>query len=902
MRRGTYAIGRIAAGLVAFTVLAALLVGLPWLLVTGIGWPLPHHLPTVAEITTALTNPIDDQTLLNILAVLAWLLWAQFVRDVIAEIFDALHDITSSRRDPHRRPRPARSAGGPVRIAAAVLVGAITAAILLDSARTLTRPSTAAAAAPQPRPAATAQHPAPDQALPTEAQRGSTASPATATTTHTAVPPQARPADPAITPINTTTPTTPPTPAWARNAPGGTYQVRAGDDLWDIARQHLGDPNRWREIYTASRHQPQPDGDQLTDPAFIRPGWILALPAPTANLNAAAPKPPASDPPTPAPRSEPSGQDSATRPHPHAETATHAQHHAATNAGITLPTGAWITLGLATALATTATTAALYRRHRARLRWPIPTTSTATPNDIPESLLAAINTAAAEHHDDEAPPPVGPPAAVAVDHDGAEIGLEALTTNGLALTGPGTHAATRALLAAALTEGTLADPTQRITLIATTDLLSELLPDDVPPDGIDPHHRSLDGERLHLLPDTDKALARFEQEMLYRQRLTTHYDLTDPTQADEAHAELATTGLTLLVATTTPEHTTRIHAVLAASRHLRLGAIVWTDSTALPGLNLDADGTSNPTSPTAPPIARIATLGPSELADTLHLVRSAAVTHDDPDPEPGDDPQDADPAPEPMPPPASDTPALVHLAVLGPTTVSTANGTTTELHTAGHAILAYLAAHPHGVTRDQALDQLYPNIEPTAASGRFRTACTGIRTALHNATGHHQEHFIVYEQGRYRLDSDTIDVDLWRMLTALNHANHATNDADTLTALQQAADTYHGDFANGLTHTWVLDHATTYRRQAIDALARIAEIHELDNPDAALAALNEAVDHDPICEELYQRIMRIEGRLGRVDAVRRTLQRCTEQLEAIQTEPSNQTRRIAARQLRRPAA
>ncbi len=60
----------------------------------------------------------------------------------------------------------------------------------------------------------------------------------------------------------------------------GTYRVRAGDTLWDIAAEHLGDPLRFSELFRLNRNIVQPDGGRLTDPAEIMPGWILTLPAP----------------------------------------------------------------------------------------------------------------------------------------------------------------------------------------------------------------------------------------------------------------------------------------------------------------------------------------------------------------------------------------------------------------------------------------------------------------------------------------------------------------------------------------------------------------------------------------------------------------------------------------------
>lgn len=160
--------------------------------------------------------------------------------------------------------------------------------------------------------------------------------------------------------------------------------------------------------------------------------------------------------------------------------------------------------------------------------------------------------------------------------------------------------------------------------------------------------------------------------------------------------------------------------------------------------------------------------------------------------------------------------------------------------------------------------------------------------------------FVVYDPAtnRYRLDPELIAVDLWQMLTTIERANRAKDDTAALTALRQAVELYRGDFADGGDHPWILDHATTYRHQILSALARIAEITEPDHPDQAVAALERALEYDPVNEELHQRIMRIHGRAGRPDAVRRTLRRLEQCLaELADAEPSEATRRVAARQL-----
>lgn len=61
-------------------------------------------------------------------------------------------------------------------------------------------------------------------------------------------------------------PTPEPAPA------GNTYTVVEGDTLWDIAAAHLGDPNRYPEIYELNK------GVIGDDPNLILPGQVLTLP------------------------------------------------------------------------------------------------------------------------------------------------------------------------------------------------------------------------------------------------------------------------------------------------------------------------------------------------------------------------------------------------------------------------------------------------------------------------------------------------------------------------------------------------------------------------------------------------------------------------------------------------
>lgn len=70
-----------------------------------------------------------------------------------------------------------------------------------------------------------------------------------------------------------------------------TITVVEGDTLSGIAETHLGDAERWHEVFDANKGIVQADGTSLTDPALIRTGWRLQIPA-TAAATAAAPAAP----------------------------------------------------------------------------------------------------------------------------------------------------------------------------------------------------------------------------------------------------------------------------------------------------------------------------------------------------------------------------------------------------------------------------------------------------------------------------------------------------------------------------------------------------------------------------------------------------------------------------------
>jgi hypothetical protein len=231
-------VGRILKGLGALGLLAALAAGIPWALWHFIGWPLPHHVPSLAQLGHALDQRgIPDQALIDTLAAAVWTTWAVLVASIAVEVPAAL----AGRRAPRL---PIAGIFQPItgRLFAAVIVAVLSLA---------------------PRPLQVASPGSLGGGLSTLSGR----QPVATLVLTSAIQPLLVTSKPAATALDVAAPNS-----------SRTYVVQRGDTLWGIAERQLDDPLGWSEIYQLNEGRPQPDGRALTDPNWIYPGWILVLP------------------------------------------------------------------------------------------------------------------------------------------------------------------------------------------------------------------------------------------------------------------------------------------------------------------------------------------------------------------------------------------------------------------------------------------------------------------------------------------------------------------------------------------------------------------------------------------------------------------------------------------------
>lgn len=250
-------------GVLAAAVAALLLVGLPYGLIRFIGWPLPHRVPSLTQLRIDVTSPIlGDQVYLNAIAIVIWLLWLLITVSFALETVALLRGVEIP-------PIPGLR---PTQALAVVLLTAIGITTLM--ARTAAPAQAAATNAAR---------------VPTRAPAAATApvSPGTGPSTDAAAAASSGPAD-----------ATGPSPTHPAET---MHTVAPGDNLFDIARADYGNGEDWRLLYSYNAGVTQADGQKLTNPDLIRPGWVLHTTDPAAASRSTDPTTPHSAPTSSAP-------------------------------------------------------------------------------------------------------------------------------------------------------------------------------------------------------------------------------------------------------------------------------------------------------------------------------------------------------------------------------------------------------------------------------------------------------------------------------------------------------------------------------------------------------------------------------------------------------------------------
>ena len=898
---------RVVGGLGALALLAALVAGIPWALWHFVGWPLPHHLPTAAQVGRALDHQgIPAQALVDALAVVVWLTWAALMASLAAEIPATL----SGRR---ARRIPLAGAFQPLtgRLVAAVAVACLALAPRPGHPDTPGPPGGRLASVTARRPTAALVL---DRAgLTRGTLTGASRPPPTA----------AVPARQALRPPSSGVP---PAPS-AQNTAARTYVVQRGDTLWGIAERELGDPLQWQTIYQLNEGRPQPGGATLTDPHWIDPGWTLFLPAAaTATPTAAAPvAPPTTTPPprppgpppaahtTPDTTSPPSTIPATPTTEPNATNGS-AHHTTRSSEPVRLPSGSNVAGSFAAGVLAAVALGRLRRRHTYRYRPPEP------GRDLtPEPLRPALRrlAEAAKRRDDETTTTTNPETPVfPVDdderrldpgqlelgtRDGVAVTIEVTELSGVALQGPPVDDVARALVA-----GLLVRAVPGASEVLLTDALADRLFPGLGPD-----------RSLRRVDSLDHLARVVEAERIGRARRLASVDAPDAVRFRHDNPENPLPLLVVPIDDVPGESRGRWAALLADAPRLGIAVVLLDDTPIATGrLDLDADGfVLGAVGQGATLVDGVALyrLRADEVVELLGAVNDARRDADEVDLDPAEpqgsltalhrddgptrsrESSDVDRWPEPITADTAgdETARPLEVTLLGPCRITfLGQAVTTGLRSRAKLLLAWTLLRPEGATIDEIVDALWPDTPPDRVLKQFWHPLGDLRTFFRSSDGTNLN--VLEKTGEhYRPNPSEITCDLWDFQVALGVAAHAEDDDQAREALARAVDAYGGDLLAGLDYPWVEAARQDLHRRAVDAHLRLAELeHQASRPDAAIDVLERVIGLDLYAEEPYRRLMTLQAAQGRLDAVAATWRLLQRRLAELDLDVDDATARL----------
>jgi DNA-binding SARP family transcriptional activator len=232
--------------------------------------------------------------------------------------------------------------------------------------------------------------------------------------------------------------------------------------------------------------------------------------------------------------------------------------------------------------------------------------------------------------------------------------------------------------------------------------------------------------------------------------------------------------------------------------------------------------------------------------------------------------------------PVEDDPRTISISVLGPLAIDGLLGRIKRAAT--YELLAYLAFHPKGGSRDELIEAIWPAQDPKRTRPRFWQSVTEARKALGGAWVHHGERYAL-DRAKVRVDLDELD----RLLTVAS--DDATSDANTL---ERALALWRGEPLEGRDYLWAEGEMRSLGATLLDLLERVGRVR-LAHGDArgALQMAEQAIALDQLHEPSWRLALQAEHALGLRESITRRYDELTRSLdEQLGLEPARETRVI----------
>jgi DNA-binding SARP family transcriptional activator len=212
----------------------------------------------------------------------------------------------------------------------------------------------------------------------------------------------------------------------------------------------------------------------------------------------------------------------------------------------------------------------------------------------------------------------------------------------------------------------------------------------------------------------------------------------------------------------------------------------------------------------------------------------------------------------------------------------------------GASVLRYLLARrQHASTRDELLEEFWPDVDPAVARNRLQVAVSALRRVFLDVTG---LNVVEYADAGYRINPELeVDVDVESFEHHLRAAAAAERTGDrekARTAYRHALALYRGDFAaDAPFEQWTLLPRESLRLRLVDALDRLSRIELADRRvEDCIATAHRMLDLDPCREDAHRLLMRLYAAQGRPYLALREYEVCRRVLRSmVDVDPAPET-------------
>lgn len=209
----------------------------------------------------------------------------------------------------------------------------------------------------------------------------------------------------------------------------------------------------------------------------------------------------------------------------------------------------------------------------------------------------------------------------------------------------------------------------------------------------------------------------------------------------------------------------------------------------------------------------------------------------------------------------------------------------------------YLLAHTgRRVPRDELLELLWPDANPSVTTHRLHVAVSSLRRVLDGRQT--RKSCISFEEDCYFVDPHAVrtDCELFEQQYSLGMAHAAHNDlAGAAAALRSALDLYRGDYLADFPYAdWPQQRRAHFVERRLSALTFLSAFALQEGDMAGLLDLAQQVlEIDPLREMAHRHMMRAQYNLGQRACAMRQYTACAELLQReLGVLPSSQTRAL----------